>query len=240
MQLISNIVLLLLGVGPLYGQASGNGSTPQTQPLTVERVVDGWQPSDGILRALIEVGVQNHLPLAVLLDDDSLCVPRQPATNSSLTLKELQRQVQTEVPTYRVEIEANMVSVRPAELTQEMRDVLSLRIPRFKTQPTSAEELGIDLWMNIRAVLVPSQGSAFIGGIQKGSEAIPAMDMSDATVESIMNRIVTRGSGGIWVMYPVSRGWQSHPAEMPFTILSYSGDEVYLRQLSCTQRGGSK
>jgi hypothetical protein len=90
--------------------------------------------------------------------------------------------------------------------------------------------------MNLRAVLIPSQGSAFVGGLQKGAEEIPPLDMSDVTVQSALNYVVTRGQGGIWIMHSVPKGWRSDPVKMPFTAISYSGDESRLRQVSCSNQ----
>jgi|SRR5579875_2363992 len=230
--MITAILTILLPVSGIIQAAEGFGNENRTSSVVQSQIVHGWQPGNGILSALLQVGFENHLPMGILVQGDILCEPKSTAGQQIVTLEDLSKQIGILVPGYKAEIKDGVFFVHPQTVSPFTLNLLKLIIPRFRSGQGGAEKFGVDLWMHIRAVLVPSEGSAFIGGVQRGTENLPDVEMTNVTVEQILDRIVTLKTGGMWIMYEVPPDWNKDPKSMPFEILSYSGMK---EAISCTE-----
>jgi hypothetical protein len=105
----------------------------------------------------------------------------------------------------------------------------------YCSEPTSAQEIGISLWMFIRGVLVPHETSMFSGGLQRNAETLPAINVSNLSVHDILDHVITSGQGGAWIMYEVPADWQSNPKTKPYEILSYSGEQGSAHLIKCPE-----
>jgi hypothetical protein len=196
-------------------------------------MVEGWQTGD-VLTSLIRIGFTNKIPLGIVLEGDSLCNNSVPGSSDPINVGTLIDQVRAQDPDYVVEIQKGILYVHPKATKASTLDVLGLEIPRFTSKASSAQEMGISLWMFIRGVLVPQETSMFSGGLQRNAEKLPAIDLSHATVDDILDRIIASGEGGVWILYEVPPGGQSNPH---FEILSYSGDQGAASLIKCQKSG---
>jgi hypothetical protein len=55
--------------------------------------------------------------------------------------------------------------------------------------------------MFIRAVIAPSQGSAFVGGSSTTLETVSSIQVTGQNVTTILNNIVDEGSSAAWVLH---------------------------------------
>lgn len=205
----------------LVSSAFTQDSTPQ--PLTPDSTLGGLPTQESALEALIDLGWQNKAPLAIVIQGDSLCTHTFQGEMEKITVAKIIKRINEEIPGYTAELQHGVLVVRPKISTPSTEQALHLKIRNFSSAPTSIANLGIGLWMYIRAVLVPGQTSAFTGGLQNHAENIPSITVPVGTVESILNKLVSEGGGGIWVMHGVTSKWIHDPKTIPFEILSYSG-----------------
>jgi hypothetical protein len=89
--------------------------------------------------------------------------------------------------------------------------------------------------MFIRGVLIPKEGSGFVGGSRNETTVVSAFSVSNASVESILDLIVKKAQGGLWVMREPPRDWLTHPDGMPFDIFGYSDGPLPDLSSACTK-----
>jgi hypothetical protein len=193
------------------------------QPLTLDSTLGGLPTQNSALKALIELGWQNKAPLGIVIQGDSLCTHMFQGEMENITVAKIIQTINDEIPGYTAELQHGVLIVHSKLMAPSTDQTLSLKIRNFSSAPTSIANLGVGLWMYIRAVLVPGQTSAFTGGLQNDAENLPSITVPVGTVESILNKLVSERSGGIWVMHGVTSEWVHDPKTIPFEILSYSG-----------------
>jgi len=212
--------------------ASFADSKTQVAPVTKSSIVMGWQ-SGSLLSSLVQLGWNNRMPLGIVIEGDGLCKAQVSDNKATISVDQLIRQITILDPNYVAEIEHNTLYVHPRVMSSSTVDALNIELSRFTTEASSAQDIGISLWMYIRALLVPQEGSAFSGGTQHGSETLPPINVSNRSVHQILDFIVTMGQGGFWVMQEVPAQWQSNPKNIPYNIFSYSGDRYLVNSLGC-------
>jgi hypothetical protein len=138
--------------------------------------------------------------------------------------------------TYIAEIQDAVIYVHPKVMKASTLSALELRMPSFDTvKPIGAQEIGMNLWMNIRAMLVLQESSMFSGGFQRDAETVPSFHLSRPRVHNVLDHVVALWQGGVWIMYQVPSNWQADPKTQPFDILSYSGDQQAAELIKCSE-----
>jgi len=234
-----NALLTIVVAALLPGYASFSTGAQRTharpKPVTSNTILEGWVASDNVLTSLVRVGFSNRVPLGIIIEGDSLCAYKAIGNNADTTVGNLIGQLGTQVPGYMGEVRNGTLFIHPTAMKENTLHALDLVIPHFTTGPTNAQAMGVSLWMYIRAVLVPQEGSAFVGGTQRDAETLPSLEASRLTVHDILDRVITQGQGGLWIVHEVPADWQSHPKANPFDILSYSGDYEASKSIKCSQ-----
>lgn len=191
--------------------------------------------SDNALGALISIGWQNKMPLGIVIEGDTLCTHQITDDNSEFTVAELIRQIEVLVPGYTGQIRDGVLFVHPKAMASSTLSTLNLVVPRFSSPPASVQEVGVSLWMYIRALLVPHEGSAFVGGSQRSAESLPSFEVANATVQHILNLTISKQTGGLWTMRDIPVDWTANPKTIPYEILSYSGNLDLVKGNTCSQ-----
>lgn len=207
--------------------------TLKAMPVVGATSLKYWPSSSNMLSALVEMGSKNQIPIGIVIEGDSLCTARPTSSDAPSTINDLMVEIKSQIPGYTAEIRDNTLFVHPKAMTAPTIDVLNLLIPSFRTDPENVHAIQIALWMYIRAVLVPQQGSAFEGEIPEGAEVLPSIQMSNSTVEEILDRVVTVGQGGLWIMHKVPVTWSSNPTSIPYGLYSYSGQQEDAEKIRC-------
>ncbi len=221
--------------------AIGNAQSQQVaMQVTKNASIKGWRSGDRLFESLLAVGRLNRLPLGIVVEGDSLCraLPADDRRDVS-NVFELENEVERLSPDYIVEIRDGVLMVRPKGMSPAAQGLLDLTIPRFATRPSTVQEIGISLWMHMRAVLIPQEGSAFEGGMQRNAELLPPFEMNQSDVRSILNRVVKGGGGGLWVLQKIPSDWLTHPKSDPVDLFSYSGDSDTIGALKCSPTSSS-
>ncbi len=216
------------------GQSQGTTAEKSLNSATSSTIVGGWEEGR-ILPSLMRVGLANHLPVSIVIEGNSLCTSSVAGSSEGIRVEALIDQVQKQDPAYSAELRNHVLYVHPKVMTASTRNALDLRIPIFNPGPTSADQIGIGLWMFIRGLLVPQQASVYAGPLQNNTEALPAFTLLNSSVHDILDRVITLGQGGAWIMYQVSDDWQSNPKTMPYEILSYSGQQRPAESIRCPE-----
>ena len=225
-------ILMLLLLPDLSAQAVGKFDEKRFTPVTSDTLIEGWQTGE-TLTSIVRTGFANNIPVGIVLDGDSLCRTNLPGSSEHTHIAALIDQIQKYDPDYVAEARNQVLYVHPRSMKASTLNAFELKIPLFKTQATSAQDDGISLWMYTRAVLVPGQTSIFSGGMQKNGEMLPPFTLSDASVHDILDRLITLGQGGIWILYEVPADWLSNPATDPYNVFSYAGDQAPVRPIDC-------
>ena len=229
------VVAVLILHSQMLSQDAVSKITARATPVRSSTRLDGWPSSDTLLTSLIEAAVNNKLPLGIVVEDQSLCRTNLLGGDTDTTVGSLVKEIERQVPAYDAEIRKGTLFIHPKTINASTLNALELVIPNFATEPSTVQAIGVSLWMYIRAALVPQQGSGFEGGMQRGAETLPGFEMTNATVQDILSRVVTSGQGGLWVMRRIPANWQSNPDSIPYQIFSYSGAHDFVKSIKCSQ-----
>ncbi len=93
-----------------------------------------------------------------------------------------------------------MIVVRSAHVTNQINRVLNIKVDDFGGIPTTMQGLGIFLNSWISGRLHPEAkgyGGSIIASLD--AEHFPELEVRDASVEQILNKIVSLGSKGMWL-----------------------------------------
>jgi hypothetical protein len=142
-------------------------------------------------------------------------------------------EINSTVPGHKAEFERGVLKVYPLDANKTTQTFLNLHIPEFHSRPDTHQGLGIDLWMFIRAAIAPGQGTGFVGGSSTKREIVPAMDVTDQSVDTILDTIARKGAGAAWVLQSSKIEELSQSTPRPYDILGYSENQQALRSLSC-------
>lgn len=192
-----------------------------------------WASGNNALETLINVGVQNSIPLGLVLEGEGLC-KSQLNGKPGEDIADLIGDLGSQIPDYSAMLENGVLVVAPRKISAETQQSLNVTLPTFGIEePETMQKIGISLWFYIRAVLVPGQSSGFGGGVQRDDDLLLPFKLTDVTVEQVLNYLVTKGSGGLWAMPQVPNGWIANPAPMPYQLISYAGSVVTASRITC-------
>jgi hypothetical protein len=220
------LVSLLGNVGP--------PTSAQAIPLTIDSRLEVESINDSTLVSLIQIGWHNKVPFGIVTEGDTLCTHKPAISTGEMTIAHLIAEVNANIPGYVAELSDGVLLIHPIKISPDTDRALHLVIHNFSSAPTTLQELGIGLWMYMRAELVPGQTSAFTGGVQRDAELLPSINVPETTVESLLNLLISKKSGGVWVMNQVDGEWLRNPKTIPYEIFSYSGDAQAVKSIRCS------
>src|SRR6185437_3112642 len=185
------LVSILIGSVLSSSPAKPQGTGLKAVPLSDATPVVNWPSSGNFLNALTDMGLQNRVPIGIVIQGNSICTGRPRNRGAIVTIRDIVKDLESQAPDYTAEIRDDTLFVHPKVMSASTEATLHLLISEFSTKPGTAYMDGIALWMYIRAKLVPEQGSAFEGQIPPTPDTLPPIRMTHATVEEILDRIVT-------------------------------------------------
>jgi hypothetical protein len=228
--ILSMLTALVLPSALALAQTGPSVLALQVRPDTK---VDYWSPSQTALSYLVDIGIHNELPLGIVIEGDSLCTHQLVSTGLESTVIDVVSKIDMQIPGYTGEIQDGVLLVHPKVMQSGTLGALNLTIPQFSTSKSSPDRMGVSLWMYIRAILVPTEGSGFVGGTRRATESVPSFQVSNATVRTILNIVATKGQGGLWALHEVPSDWLKRPNTIPYEIYEYSDDRRYFDALNC-------
>lgn len=215
------------------GQTRGDSTINQRSFSADTRITTSGADSQVALSRLLAIAVNNRLPFGIVIADDTLCTRRLRDTRPEITISDVISDIDTQIPGYSAELRDGVIDIYPHEMTSSTKHFLDIEIPRLSSQTDIHRGLGVNLWMFIRAVLLPQEGTAFVGGSDTGEETVPGFSISHATVRSLLNHISTTGHGAVWLLYSLPSDFRSYISKPPYKIYGYAGDDKYIDQIGC-------
>jgi hypothetical protein len=210
-------LVLVVSFANAYQLQENQPPTPSVSELgpDSEIVISDLAPS--AFHTIVNTGIENRVPMGIVIDSKHrLCETVMNVGRRREKLRRFIAEINSTVPGYKAEFERGVLKVYPLDANKTTQTFLNLHIPEFHSRPDTHQGLGIDLWMFIRAAIAPGQGTGFVGGSSTKREIVPAMDVTDQSVDTILDAIVRKGGGAAWVLQSskIEELSQSTPARM--------------------------
>lgn len=191
---------------------------PQKQTISIS--VD-----TSVLAALVKLGSYTRTPIGIVLDagkPDKLCGQNREITAQDRPMSEFLDELLAQSG-YVWSLDGGVIVIRPAHLADRVSRVLSMKFANFGGTQTTMQGLGIILKQWVYARLHPEAGG-FAGDILSSPDAeqFPQLDARNASVEQILNQIVTLGSKGMW-LFQLSQDFE-HNRGIDLHTYSYKDD----------------
>jgi hypothetical protein len=174
------------------------------------------------LSQLLEIGRQNHIPMGIVLADDGLCRASLSKLEPQASVGQLMAKIEVELNGYTSELKDGVLHIGPTPTFSITAGFLNTSIPHFVTGPDTHQMMGVHLWMFIRAVLAPNEGSGFVGGESTNAEIVEGFETTDSTISQILDRIVATGGAAAWVLDARRSDLTSLSSVPPYQIRSYA------------------
>jgi len=233
MRLLS--LTLLLSMSMLGIQTNDKSVVPTQAPritLNSDVVISDLSPS--AFRTILNAAIDNRIPIGIIVDSTHrLCRRTMNGGRRRETLTQFVSDINLSIPGYKAQFDGAVLNVYPTDIEVPTESLLKLRIPEFRSGPDSHQGLGVNLWMFIRAMIAPGEGTAFVGASSTSRETVNAIETKNQRVDTILNAIIVKGSGGAWVLQSAMVKDLSPKTLRPYEVLGYSGEEQSLRNLSC-------
>jgi hypothetical protein len=169
---------------------------PHTQTVSIS-------VNSSVLLALIKLGSDTHTPLGVVLEEgkpEKLCEEHRQITVQDRPMADFLDALLTR-SNYIWSADGGVIVIQPAHLSDDVSRVLNMKFDRFGGMQTTMQGLGINLTGWIHARLHP-EASGFAADILSSPDAeqFSQLEIRNASVEQILNHIVSLGSKGIWIL----------------------------------------
>ena len=156
-----------------------------------------------ILLALSKFGSEARIPIGIVLETNKphqLCEESGQVTIRDRPLSEFLDALLAQSG-YTWSVDDGVIVVHPAHVTDQLTRVLTIKFDRFGGIQTTMQGLGIvlDTWVYSR---LHPEAKGYAGDILSslGADQFPHFEVRDASVEQILNKIVSLGSKGIWLL----------------------------------------
>jgi hypothetical protein len=184
---------------------------------------------------LVAIGLENHIPMGIIVGDTpdtEICKTPLNLKQKTMTVAELIADLKIALPHYQADLQNGELEISPAKLPQGTAQYLELKIAHFQSKPDSHAVLALTLWMSIQRILAPDANINF--DIFSSGETVPVIDVSNQDVKTILNMIVDKGNGGVWILQSSKIKSLTHETGMPFEIYGYGGGGPALAEhLTC-------
>lgn len=217
------LAAFLLTFAPMQAR-DGAALDPQKRIVSIS--VDA-----SILAAVVKLGSESHVPLGIVLGagkPEKLCEEHKRFTLQSRPMSEFLDSLLAQSD-YVWVLESGVIVIRPDHLSHQISQVLSMKFDRFGGMQTTMQGLGVILSGWIYSQLHPGAGVA--GDILSSPDAqqFPEFKVQDASVEQILNRIVSLGDKGMWLLQ--MRQGSDHKSDIDLHTYSYKDDAHVLQTL---------
>lgn len=191
--------------------------------------------------AIVQVAIENHLPLGLVLDKHSLCkVNLHSLDTREISARQFASELNIQLNDYDFRWADGVLTGRPRALDPNVADLLNYQIRQFRTRPMDTHlAMAESLWTFIRAQLYPDQGTGFMGSVPPNEESVTGFSASDQTVQELLDHIARVGSGAAWVIKPRSVDWKKS-GTIPFSMYAFVGYADELSRSICEDDGDNQ
>jgi len=214
------LILLVLACSALCTAQQHDEKPGEERELLVTQFSISGVPA---IQGLLELSRSESVPLGIVVDGDRLCKTQVSYSGSNVPLSFVVKSIVGQVPGYSWErgqdspvLLVTPVSVRPA--TEQFLNIVDHRYGPMKA---NLQTLALTLWVHIRYVLYPDQGTA--GSILSSKDDREfELEARDATVRQILDRMAALAKG-TWVLRPLPPTLAKLAGDLPFAIFSSFG-----------------
>ena len=234
--------LVVLMSGVLFQQSApayfpvAHGSHASVLLSTVIRVPES---SRSALSDLVAIGFENHIPTGITVahtPDRDPCGTPLNLKPGTMTVADLISVIGATMPGYRAGLQNGVLEVAPIPLSDGTSQFLAMKLPKFQSSPAPHQLLGLTLWGLIQGVLAPGQGTNIVHPMSLSAETVTGMNIKDGTVKSVLDMIVDKGNGGVWILKSSQIKTLSAESPMPYEIYGYVGDSQSLASnMACSK-----
>ena len=185
------------------------------------------------IQAVLRFGMASRIPLGLILADDSLCRAQIDLRVVNQSAAKALDALVSRLTGYVWTVRDGFVIVQPRELPQASLSVLNMVIPRFAAPEGPLKEQQLYLWMDIRAILRPEEGTLLNLVTSPREPKAAAIELRNASVEQILARLVSRAPIGAWVLFPVSEDLKRAAAHQLAILIQYGEDTKNIRTVTC-------
>jgi hypothetical protein len=231
---------LVLGIFPQQLAAHALQVTNAAHaPVTLTSVLHLHEVStEPAFSNLLTIGVDNHIPIGLVLaaePNTSICKMPLALREGDTTVAELITAINSTLTGYQAELQDGVLDIIPVSPSTDTAILLDMRLSEFRSSPEPHSIMGTNLWMFIRAVIAPAEGSMGGGLSSTTVERVPGMNVTNQTVKSALNLIVDKGSGGVWILRSSTIKTLSSATPRPYDIYGYVGEEQLVRSIKCSE-----
>lgn len=234
------VVLILSALFPQTGSlplSTVHGSHPLITTDTVIRIPE--TSAHSALHDLLAVAYDNHIPMGITLGDgpdEDICRATLDVQAGTMKIGELMAAIAAAAPRYGTNIQNGVLEVAPTAPSDAAVRFMNIRLNHFQSGSGDHRSLGLPLWRAIRGILAPGEGSNFVYPVSLSAETVQGVDVTNETVESIMDMIVDKGNGGVWILNSSQVKILSPEAPIPYEIYGYVGeDRSIVLNLGCAR-----
>lgn len=212
-----------------FAPGSLTGSQDATQPsLSMDTIIRvGDSLSGKAFQNVLTLAQQNRIPLGIVVQDsppEALCENSLTLEPGTMTISDLIAAVQSSAPGYVVQITNGVLEIHPKMSPTNVSAFLDLKISRFQSPPRPLVLLGSSLWMGIRGVIAPGESTATDMLFSLSAETVPGLNITNQSINTILDTIARKGSGGVWVLHAAKLKVLSDKTPMPYEIHGYVGE----------------
>lgn len=214
---VSLVILATYALAPLLGQDTGS-SRPELISLSLVHV--------RAIDALLSLSRAGGVPIGVVEGDSRLCSATLSYSAKNASILSVAQGIVGEVPGYRViaATDHSILSVAPEGLPPAAHQFLRLVMPQYGPVKGTPQELLMSLWVHVRFLLHPQEGSA-VSILGSPSDRELEIQATNETVRQVLDRIAI-ASRGVWILRSLPENLETLGGEVPFAILSPVGEST--------------
>jgi hypothetical protein len=210
---------------------------PQSGAPDIKKYISIAKPSQSVLQLLIQLGLQEHTPLGIVLDGTGkLCSLPKGMTIKDVTVEQLLNTLLSGSG-YMWLVKDGVIEVAPRQMPNSAQQVLNVTFDHFGSMKTTIQGMGIVLGGQIFSHFHPEQGVAgeILSSID--AETVPDFTLLNVSTEQILNHLVSTGSKGAWILSPPAEG--SKETYDRLNTYGYKDDAWALGRVPCPGATGS-
>jgi hypothetical protein len=214
------ILLIFALTAPCTIAAGGGGqrqvgADPKVAQFAVSKV--------SAIQALLKLSHDEHLPMGIVMDDDTLCTSMVSYSATNIRASAVIKGIVAEVPghVWKRSADSAVFLVTPASPRAVTNQFLALVDDQFGPAKDTLQGLEVALWVHIRYILYPDQGTA--GSILTSTNPrVYQLEAKDASVQQLLDQMAQLTKGA-WVLRPLPATLANLSGDLPFSIFSDDG-----------------
>jgi len=198
----------------------------EPKPLTLDNVQIESFDSNGmsIASSIVRFGVQTKIPLGIVISDDGACKTPLKFQAEHESAKDVLDHLAKAIG-YAWTFQNGVVVIHPREMSLEASQLLNTVIPRYAAPEAKLDAQRRFLWMDVRAVLRPGEGTIVNYATTSTDELLPAVDLHNIRLLDALNRTVSVKSGGEWILLPLPKDMREAADHSYIQMISYSNGD---------------